>query len=1120
MSAWFFSFSMATPSFFVRSAAYVLLSVAGLQGLRAQIGAAAPRESNLGLQKWSGDFNVPDPVAVTVDPQGRVYVTSTTRRKAADLDIREHRMWIPQDVALTSVEEKRALLKRELAPGQLRLPRGMLADHNGDGSIDWHDLTVPKESIYQLRDTDGDGTADRMTVFAEGFNDMVNGIAAGVLYHDGWVYVTVAPELWRLKDTDDDGVADIRERLVDGIGLHFGYAGHDMHGLMVGPDGRIYWSIGDKGLNVTSKEGRHFFYPNEGGVFRIEPDGSGFEVYAHGLRNVQEPAFDDFGDLFGVDNDADMIGERERFVFILEGSDSGWRCNYQYMGEASPWMTEGLWKPAFPGQSAHHLPPISNYSDGPAGFRHEPGTALSDAQRGMFLLNEFPSGKMRAFRVEQEGASYRMVDARILHEGVMGIGMTWHPDGSLLMADWIGGYPLDGLGALWKVDAKSGMENTARRETHALLSAGFARRAAAELRSLTGHRDQRVRQGAQFELAARNESVALLGLASDPEGSLLSRVHGIWGYGQLLRRGAAGVEGVIPLLADAHPEVRRQVVRVLGDVPRGQAPAAPIIALLADASPRVRVQAAVALGKLRVPEALEPLWRWVETEGADPLVRHAAVFALAGCARPEELAGKKGAGSTSQRLAAVLALRKLGSPLVAPFLADADAQVVAEAVRAIHDNQGIPDALPSLAALLDTAPADDSVMRRAINANLRVGTEVEAVRLATFALNEAASPEYRAAALEALRVWPAPPSLDLVDGCARTFPGRPIAAELTPYLADLLALTDPALKSLAIRVMIAHSLQASPDQIAAIVIDSKAEGDLRATALKLLGPHLDDPAYGDRVLNVALEAGAPPTLRMAAMESLLAGRKDRLVTEARTVLGRRPVAEQQHAIALLARAQDPKADDLLLDLGRGLAAERCDPALKLDVIDALTARAETVGEFGRLLEAYARSESGKSHGELISGGDRTIGEAIVKTHLNANCLACHSLTNTGGSEVGPNLRNIGSQRTPELLLESLLNPSATIATGFGLVTVVLRDGSTISGTLAKEEEKTVTVRQFDGQFQHIPRANIKELSAPVSIMPPMLGILQPREIRDVVTFLAAQKPQPRPPRPVRGASGD
>ena len=73
-------------------------------------GLAAQTENvtkELQLTKWSGAINVPDPVAVAVDPQGRVYVTATTRRKVGDLDIREHRMWVPSDVGLTTEKQTR-----------------------------------------------------------------------------------------------------------------------------------------------------------------------------------------------------------------------------------------------------------------------------------------------------------------------------------------------------------------------------------------------------------------------------------------------------------------------------------------------------------------------------------------------------------------------------------------------------------------------------------------------------------------------------------------------------------------------------------------------------------------------------------------------------------------------------------------------------------------------------------------------------------------------------------------------------------------------------------------------------------------------------------------------------
>ncbi len=1086
-------------------AALLIASLIAPQG----VAQTALGKNELVLQKWSGAINVPDPVAVAVDPQGRVYVTATTRRKVGDLDIREYPAWVANDVALNSVDAKLAFYKDALAPGKVRAPRGSLKDNNGDGSIDWKDLTTTTERIYQMRDTDGDGVADKMTVFAEGFNTPVTGIAAGVMYHDGWVYATIAPDLWRFKDTDDDGVADIREIVVHGFGIHIAYAGHDMHGLSVGPDGRIYWSIGDKGTNVTSKEGRNFYYPNEGAILRVEPDGSNFEVYAHGVRNPQEPAFDDFGDLFVVDNDADMKGERERFAYIVEGSDTGWRCNYQYMKESAPWMREGLWKPHFPGQAAYLLPAISNYSDGPAGFRYEPGTALSDGQRGMFILNEFPSGKMRAFRAERDGASFKMVDARILNEGIMGIGLSWHPDGSLFMADWIGGYPLDGKGAVWRVETPGSAKDPIRLQTRLLLSAGFAKTAQPELVALLGHRDQRVRQGAQLELAKRDQRDAFLVVARDAAAPLLARVHAIWGYGQLLRRNAAPLAAALPLLADANAEIRTQSAKILGDAAGAKAEAKQLIPLLADPAPRVRLQVAIALGKLAEPAAVDALFALAQKDGGEPVLRHAAVAGLTGCATPAQLAAKKSDASVNVRLVSVVALRRLASPLITEFLNDADPLVVEEAARAIHDERGIPAAMPQLAALLDRRAPSEVLTRRALNANLRLGTPDGAARLLALGLEATADRAMREEALSALQVWPTPEPLDRVDGYARTFKQAPIAAVLSPKLGDLLALTDPGLKTLAIQIMIAHRLKAEPEQIAAIVGEVKASGELRAEALRLMGggDQRQHPAFKS-ALETALSSSSPAPLHRAGLELLLPDQPARLVKEAQLVLEKRPVPEKQHALALLAQAAQPGADAVLATYADALAVGTCAPELKLDVIEAVAARSAANPALAEKAKTYGASPAAAARSELLTGGSLAAGREIFLNHLNANCLACHSVE-AGGSEVGPNLRTIGSQRDAAYLLESLVAPAAKIAVGYGLVSVTLKDGSVVTGTLAKETAQAVTVRLFDGASKIVPRADIASQTPPVSIMPPMLGVLQPREVRDVVAFLASLKPKGR-----------
>ena len=71
--------------------------------------------------------------------------------------------------------------------------------------------------------------------------------------------------------------------------------------------------------------------------------------------------------------------------------------------------------------------------------------------------------------------------------------------------------------------------------------------------------------------------------------------------------------------------------------------------------------------------------------------------------------------------------------------------------------------------------------------------------------------------------------------------------------------------------------------------------------------------------------------------------------------------------------------------------------------------------------------------------------------------------------------------------------------------VTLKNKTEVTGTLAKETPEAVTVRLFDGKQQTIRRSDIANQTAPVSIMPPMAGILQPRELRDVVTYLSSLK---------------
>jgi putative heme-binding domain-containing protein len=91
------------------------------------------------------------------------------------------------------------------------------------------------------------------------------------------------------------------------------------------------------------------------------------------------------------------------------------------------------------------------------------------------------------------------------------------------------------------------------------------------------------------------------------------------------------------------------------------------------------------------------------------------------------------------------------------------------------------------------------------------------------------------------------------------------------------------------------------------------------------------------------------------------------------------------------------------------------------------------------------------------------------------------------------------------LLESLVSPTAVIPPGYGIVVVSMRDGSSVSGALVARDDAEVTLRLADGKEQKLEMAEVKSMSEPVSVMPPMSALLTRRELRDVVAYLAGLK---------------
>jgi hypothetical protein len=289
------------------------------------------------------------------------------------------------------------------------------------------------------------------------------------------------------------------------------------------------------------------------------------------------------------------------------------------------------------------------------------------------------------------------------------------------------------------------------------------------LGELLSYGDMRIRQKAQFELVKRGKNgEAVFKQAIEQRKNQLARVHAICGIGQLTETDSNYGKQLIPLLEDVDQEIVVQAAKVLGDKKMLEA-ADKLISLLASTNPRIKFYAAQGLGRMKYKSAIHPLIKMIDANNDEDLyIRHAGVLALSRIGDANAMASLAKSPERDLRIAAVLVLRNLSSEMVSMFLKDEDEYIVTEAARAINDDLSIKQALTNLAAILDeTRFKGEPLLRRAINACSRLGTEKDIDRVIAFAKRSDVSPTLRAEALATLGVWSNPSVVDRVDGYYR-----------------------------------------------------------------------------------------------------------------------------------------------------------------------------------------------------------------------------------------------------------------------------------------------------------------------------------------------------------------
>jgi quinoprotein glucose dehydrogenase len=1072
----------------------------------------------LKLDLWASDSLAPDPVSISVDDQGRVYLNRTNRQKNSEFDIRGHRNWMTQSIAMQTVEDRRAFLRSTFAPEKSK-ENSWLKDLNGDGSHDWKDLTVEKDEVWRLEDTDNDGIADVSMRVLEDFFEEVSDVAGGILVRTKDAFVAIAPDLWRVEDTNKDGVYDKKTSISHGYGVHIGFGGHGMSNPIEGPDGKIYWNIGDIGANITTAEGVKHEHPNSGIIARSNPDGSKFEIFADGLRNTHEFVFDEYGNLISSDNDGDHPGESERLVHVVEGSDAGWRSNWQYGKYTDPknngykvWMEEKLSVPRWDGQAAYIIPPIQNFHNGPTGMQYNPGTALGKEWKNKFFLVEFVGNPARspiwAFGLKPKGASFVLDGEKNILSGILATGIRFGPDGALYVADWINGWDTKNYGRVWKLDVtddKNDLKDL-RAETKRLMQLSYPTQSEDILFTLLSNPDMRIRLKSQFELATRGaKGAAVFSKAIAQTNNQLARIHAIWGMGQLTRQDKSYGNALLALLKDSDEEITAQAAKVLGDEYISEA-GPMLIPMLSSKNPRVQFFGAQALGRIKEKSAVAPLLEMIKNNNdTDVYLRHAAVLALSRIGEVEPIVALANNSSKSLRTAAVLVLRRLKSEKVSLFLQDKDEYIATEAARAINDDLSIPGALPALAATLtETRFTSEPLLRRAINAALRVGTDQQLDNLIAFAKRKNTDKVVRAEALAALGTWASPSVMDRVDGRYRGVIERNpaiVKSKIQPIIADLLADNDVTILIATAQMLTNLRVSDNNNALAKLLNDHK-DPKVRAAMLTAL----NELKYAD--MESVMKKGMSDSdadVRTAALGMVgnVTMSKEALTDISKTIFDKGSVKEQQQMLRVLGSLPVAKTETIFGDLIGKLTNKQLPPTLALDLGEAVDST-KSSSLIAKMAPLRSNGETVADYQEALVGGNAVLGRRYFMTNSAAECVRCHSVGGQGG-EVGPNLSNIGNTLSREQILQALVEPSARIAPGFGMVILTLKDGTSAAGILTSENEHELILKTSEAEPLKIAVARIAKRDNVPSSMPPMGSIMTKREIRDVVEFLSGLK---------------
>ncbi|MDQ3441853.1 MAG: PQQ-dependent sugar dehydrogenase [Planctomycetota bacterium] len=455
-----------------------------------------------------------------------------------------------------------------------------------------------RSRIKKCVDTDGDGVADRITIFAEKINS-----PQGMTFVGGTLYVSHAPLFTGFRDTNGDGIADVRDDLISGLGpVPEGLVHHVPSGPCMGIDGLLYISIGDKGIvKATGKDGRTVTLLG-GGIVRVQPDGTELELYCTGTRNTYDVAIDPLLNVFTRDNTNDGNGWGSRVTHMQRGA------NYGYPN-------------LFKSYADELIPPLADYGGGSATgsvYIHEPG--LPGTFGNSLYAIDWAVSKVFRHELKPAGATFA-ISAEMFKEPGFDTDIDVDANGRIFLADWDRrNWGNSGpVGKIFLIRAKKASPQLALPD--------FKDASMAQLLDVLGGYSLVRAREVQHEIVRRKNPFGLKKLMQDPGATLQARVAALF---TLVRIDRMAARAAMVETAANDPELSEYAIRALADHDDVAATIDPVffaqLLQLSDANPRVREQAAIALG--RGGETMHAAALIAPTADKEVTVRHAAIQSL------------------------------------------------------------------------------------------------------------------------------------------------------------------------------------------------------------------------------------------------------------------------------------------------------------------------------------------------------------------------------------------------------------------------------------------------------------------------------------------------------------